>query len=67
MQGKRRWLRLRVWIADADGKRQNGTLWWEDESHSGGLQVIPKATEGVRWEFADGMDKTPSSRPVLGK
>ena len=64
MQSKRRWLGLRVWIADADGKRQYGTLWWEDEAsvlirEDGvvGLQVLPKAAEGVRWGFADDGDK----------
>jgi hypothetical protein len=66
MQGKRRWLGLRVWIADAEGKRRTGTLWWEDEAsvlirEDGvvGLQVLPKASEGVRWGFADRIDKTP--------
>lgn len=66
MQGKRRWLGLRVWIAHADGQRQNGTLWWEDEAsvlirEDGvvGLQALPKAAEGVRWGLADRIDKTP--------
>ena len=65
MQGKRRSLRGRVWVADADGKRHNGTLWWEGEStvfirEDGvvGLQVLPKAAEGTRWGFADEIDKT---------
>jgi hypothetical protein len=64
MQGKRRWRGLRVWIADADGKRHIGTLWWEDGSsvlvrQDGvvGLQVLPKAAEGVRWRFVGDNDK----------
>jgi hypothetical protein len=59
MNGKRRWLGLRVWIVDADGKRHNGTLWWEHEDTvlirvDGlvGLQTLPKVAEGVRWGFA---------------
>ena len=66
MQGKRRWLGVRVWIADADGKRRNGTLWWEDEStvlvredRVVGLQVLPKEAKGTRWGLADGTDTTP--------
>jgi hypothetical protein len=66
MQGKRRWLGLAVWIADADGKRRNGVAWWEDESsilirqHGVvGIQVLPRAAEGIRWGFADEADKPP--------
>ena len=64
MQGKRRWVGLRVWIADAHGNRHNGTLWWEDEAsvlirQDGvvGLQVLPKAAEGIRWGLAEDGDK----------
>jgi hypothetical protein len=32
MKGERRWPGLRVWVADADGKKRNGTLWWTDEA-----------------------------------
>jgi hypothetical protein len=31
MTGTRRWLGLRVWGADADGEKHNGTLWWTDD------------------------------------
>jgi len=68
MQGKRRWLGLRVWVVDANGRRHNGTLWWEDEStvlirQDGvvGLQVLPKAAEGTRWGFADDTGKPPGT------
>jgi hypothetical protein len=64
MQGKRRWRGLRVWVTDADGRRHNGTLWWEDESsvlirQDGvvGLQVLTKAAEGIRWGLAEDGDK----------
>ena len=64
MQGKRRWLGLRVWVIDGDGRRHNGTLWWEDQSsvvirQDGivGLQVLPKETQGTLWGFQAG--KTP--------
>ena len=64
MQGKRRWLGLRVWVTDADGKRHNGTLRREDKSsvlirQDGvvGLQVLPKAAEGIRWGLAEDGDK----------
>ena len=64
MQGKRRWLALPVWVADADGRRHSGTLWWEDKSsvlirEDGvvGLQVLPKAPEGIRWGLAEDGDK----------
>ena len=53
MMGKRRWLGLRVWIADAEGKNQNGTLWRNDETsvlirENGrpGLLELPKAAQG---------------------
>lgn len=66
MQGKRRWLGVRVWVVDESGKRHNGTLWWEDESSvlirqdgTVGLQVLPKAVQGTRWGFADEPGKTP--------
>ena len=32
MKGKRRWLGFPVWVVDADGKTDNGTLWWVDET-----------------------------------
>ena len=32
MKGKRRWLGFPVWVVDADGKTDNGTLWWVDEA-----------------------------------
>ena len=60
MQGKRRWLGLRVWVESADGRRRNGVLWFEDESNvlireDGvvGLRSLPKAAEGTRWGFLD--------------
>ena len=66
MTGKRRWLGRRVWLVDPDGKRHNGTLWWEDETsvlirEDGlvGLQTLPKAAEGTRWGLADDNDKSP--------
>jgi hypothetical protein len=68
MQSKRRWLGLRVWVVDANGRKHNGTLWWEDESNvlirqDGvvGLQVLPKAAEGIRWGYADDSGKTPGT------
>ena len=64
MQGKRHWLGRRVWVADADGKRHYGTSWWIDETtvlirKDGvvGLVSLPKAEEGTRWGFADGVEK----------
>jgi hypothetical protein len=64
MYRKRRWLGLRVWVADPAGKRRSGTLWWEDEAsvlvrEDGvvGLQALPKAAEGVRWGLAEDGDK----------
>jgi hypothetical protein len=64
MQGKRRWVGLRVWVADADGKRRSGTLWWGDDTSALiredgvlGLQVLPKAAQGTRWGFAENNDK----------
>ena len=33
MKGKRQWLGRRVWVADADGTRRNGTLWFTNESN----------------------------------
>lgn len=66
MHGKRRWLGLRIWIADGDRKRQAGTIWWEDEStvlirEDGvvGLRAFPRAAEGTSWGFADNADKAP--------
>ncbi len=60
MKGKRRWLGLRVWVADTDGKKRNGTLWWTDETsvlirENGvvGLLVLPKVAEGVRWGVSE--------------
>ena len=64
MKGKRRWLGLRVWVVDADGKTHNGTLWWDAETsvvirQNGrrGLVTLPKAAEGVRWGVVDNDDK----------
>ena len=64
MQGKRRWLGFRVWVADADGNTHNGTLWWVDETsvlirRNGrvGLLTLPKAAEGTRWGFVENNDK----------
>jgi hypothetical protein len=61
MNGKRRWLGLRVWVADeTDEKKRSGTLWWTDQTSvvirlDGvvGLLVLPKVAEGVRWGFGD--------------
>ena len=60
MKGKWRWLGLRVWVVDADGRTYNGTLWWDDETsvvirRSGrtGLVTLPKTAEGTRWGFRD--------------
>ena len=60
VRGKWRWLGLRVWVVDADGRTHNGTLWWDDETsvvirRNGrtGLVTLPKATEGTRWGFRD--------------
>ena len=65
MRGKRRWLGLRVWVADPDGERHSGTLWWEDETsvlirEDGvvGLQVMEKAAQGVRWGLPNDTGKT---------
>ena len=55
-----RWLGVEVWVAELDGKRHTGTLWWEDESSvqiredgTVGLRMLPKASEGTRWGFAE--------------
>ena len=60
MKGKRRWLGLRVWVADTVGKKRYGTLWWTDETSvlirehgRTGLVTLPKVAEGVRWGFSD--------------
>jgi hypothetical protein len=65
MAGKHRWSGLRVWVANADGEKHNGTLWWSDEPSvliredgGAGLLELPKAAEGTRWGFADDGDKT---------
>jgi hypothetical protein len=63
MKNKRRWLGLPVWVADPDGKKRKGTLWWADdasvlirEDGRTGLVALPKGTEGTRWGVAaDGM------------
>jgi hypothetical protein len=54
-----------VWVANADGEKHNGTLWWSDEPSvliredgGAGLLELPKAAEGTRWGFADDGDKT---------
>jgi hypothetical protein len=64
MKGRRRWLGLRVWIADPDGKRHTGTLWFTDETHvliredgRAGLLELPKAAEGTRWGFEQDAQK----------
>jgi hypothetical protein len=64
MKGKRQWLGRRVWVADADGTRRNGTLWFTNESNvlvredgRVGLVTLPKEAEGSRWGFAEGDDK----------
>ena len=71
MQSRRRWLGLRVWVADANGKTHKGTLWWEEESsvlirQDGvvGLHAHPKVAEGIRWGFPDEIGKTPLSRTL---
>ena len=50
MKIKRHWLGLRVWIANTDGKKHNGTLWWIDETSVvirengvAGLLVLPNS------------------------
>jgi hypothetical protein len=60
MMGKRQWIGRRVWVADEDGKRHNGTLWFTDDTdvlirrdHRAGLLTFPKETEGTRWGFAE--------------
>jgi hypothetical protein len=60
MEGERRWPGLRVWVADADGKKRNGTLWWTDEASvlicedgRAGLLELSKAAKGTRWGFAE--------------
>ena len=64
MTGKHRWLGLRVWVADAGGKKHHGTLWWSDapsvlirEDGRAGLLELPKSAEGTRWGFAEDGDK----------
>lgn len=60
MKAKRRWLGLRVWIAEANGNRHNGTLWWVYETSvliredgRTGLVALPKSAEGSRWGIAE--------------
>ena len=60
MKGKRRRPGIRVWVADRDGKKHNGTLWWTDETSvliredgRTGLVALPKAAEGTRWGVAE--------------
>lgn len=64
MRGKRQWLGRRVWVADADGTRRHGTLWFTNESNvlirqdgRAGLVTLPKEVEGSRWGFVGGDDK----------
>lgn len=64
IQSRRRWLGVRVWTADADGTRREGTLWFEDdqtvqirEDGRVGLRVLPKASEGTRWGLLQKPDK----------
>lgn len=63
MTGTRHWLGLRVWVANADGKKQNGTLWWSDEPSvliredgRAALLELPKAANGTLWGFAEDGD-----------
>ena len=60
MKGKRQWLGRRVWVANEDGTKLNGTLWFTNESNvliredrRPGLVTLPQAAEGERWGFAD--------------
>ena len=60
MKGKRQWVGRRVWVADEDGTKHKGSLWFANESdvliredHRLGLVTFSKAAEGVRWGFAD--------------
>jgi hypothetical protein len=62
MQGKRRWLGLRVWVTDADGKRHNGTLRWEDKSsvliRQDGVVGLQVCSRKRRKESVGGLRKT---------
>ena len=61
MKSKRRWLGLRVWVADdMDAKKRHGTLWWTDETNvviredgRTGLVTLPKVAEGTGWGFSE--------------
>jgi hypothetical protein len=51
-------------VADADGTRRHGTLWFTNESNvlirqdgRAGLATLPKEGEGSRWGFVGGDDK----------
>jgi hypothetical protein len=63
MKAKRRWLGLQVWIAEENGHKHKGTLWWVDETRvlirkngRTGLVALPKSAEGSRWGVVeDGM------------
>lgn len=64
MTGTRRWLGLRVWVANAEGKKHNGTLWWSDEPNVliredglAALLELPKAAKGTGWGFAEDDNK----------
>ena len=57
MKGGRRWLGYPVWVVDADGKTDNGTLWWVDETsvlirRNGrvGLLTLPRPARRARSE-----------------
>jgi len=59
MKGKRQWFGRRVWVANLNGKRRQGTLWFTDETSvviredgRTGLLTFPKESEGTRWGFA---------------
>jgi hypothetical protein len=47
MMGKRRWLGLRGWIADADGEMQNETLWWTDRDQRVDSRGRPARSPGT--------------------
>lgn len=63
MKGKRQWLGLRAWVADKNGNRRYGTLWFTNQSEvviredrRPGLVTLPRAEEGILWGFAQEND-----------
>ena len=69
MKGKRQWLGRRVWVADADGTRRHGTLWFTNESNvliredgRVGLVTLPKEAEGSDWGFVENGDESDGGR-----